>query len=285
MPEMVRIQGGCFEMGSPVGESGREGDERQHRVCVEGFELGAKEVTVGEFQRFVEATGYRTDAERDAGGKNGCFAYGRCDRKPCRGWADWASTKWAYLGSADWSCPNRNQPNVPGHPVACVSWNDAAAYIDWLNGELGPGWRLPTEAEWEYAARAGTTGSRYWGDDESAACRNANVADKAHGWSPGFPCDDGQKWSAPVGSYGPNPWGLYDMLGNVWEWTCSNYMARYGGEEKVCARADDSGSARSLRGGSWDSNPGLVRAPDRHRNLPENRLSYVGFRLARTITP
>ena len=274
-PDMVSIRAGCFEMGSPPGEKGRDDDERLHRVCVEGFQLGKYEVTVGEFRRFVTATGYRTDAERDTGGNDGCFAYDENDKK----------TPWTYHEWADWRTPNRRQGNRDDHPVSCVSWNDAVAYIEWLNRAAGGGWRLPTEAEWEYAARAGTQSARYWGDGDSGACRYASVADKGHGWEPNFDCDDGFKWVAPVGRFQSNTWGLKDMLGNVWEWTCSGYDAAYGGAEKRCLSKKEATPLRALRGGSWGYTPRFLRAAIRSRNQPVNRDDGSGFRLARTLTP
>jgi formylglycine-generating enzyme required for sulfatase activity len=274
-PELVRITGGCFQMGSPAGEKDRDADEGQHQVCVEGFSLAKRELTVGEFRRFVAAMGYRTDAERDAGGHDGCWAYDRDDQK----------NPWAYRSWADWRTPNRYQVNRDDHPVACVSWNDAQAYLDWLNREAGGGWRLPTEAEWEYAARAGTATARYWGEAEKDACAYANIADQAHGWTPNFQCDDGFKFVAPVGRFKPNAWGLHDMLGNLQEWTCSGYAENYGSEEKTCLSKKDAKSPRVLRGGSWGLNPRDARAAFRNRDRPENRNDGVGFRLARTLAP
>ncbi len=155
-PDLVRIPAGCFQMGSPGSETGRDEDERQHEACVTAFEIGKDEVTVGEFKRFVEATNHRTDAERNAGGKEGCFAWSATDGK-----ADWRA-------GTDWRNPGFTQRD--NYPVVCVSWNDAIAYTVWLNRDTGQNYRLPTEAEWEYAARAGTTTARYWGNDPDQAC-------------------------------------------------------------------------------------------------------------------
>jgi formylglycine-generating enzyme required for sulfatase activity len=152
-PEMVRIPGGCFEMGSPASEKGRNDDERRHPVCVEAFEIGKYEVTVGEFKRFTSVTGYRTDAERNTG-ENGCYAWSA------------AVGKWGWREGVDWHQPGYELSDA--HPVVCMSWNDALAYTAWLSKETELGYRLPTEAEWEYAARAGTMSARYWGDDRMA---------------------------------------------------------------------------------------------------------------------
>ena len=276
---MVPLDGGCFEMGSPADEDGRDEDERRHEVCVEPFELGRHEVRVGEFRRFVQATGYRTDAERNAGGESGCWALDLNDQESPWDWRDWAS----------WRRPNQYQDNRDDHPVACVSLNDAQAYLDWLNRETGGGYRLPTEAEWEYAARAGTETARYWGDDSALiqACDYANVTDRTplpngSSWSePLFDCRDGYAFAAPVGQKRPNAFGLYDMLGNLWEWTCSAYDADYGGAERRCLSKNDD-ARRVIRGGSWSINPRLLRAANRDRGAPDDRGDDLGFRLART---
>ena len=274
-PEMVDIPGGTFQMGSPESEKDRDpDDEGQHLVKVEGFKLGKTEVTVGAFRRFVEATGYKTDAERNAGGKKGCWAYDQSDK----------DKQWEYRDWASWRKPNLHQGNKDQHPVSCVSWNDAQAYIEWLNKNTAGGYRLPTEAEWEYAARGGTKTARYWGNDPNQACRYANVADqsaKQFDSSQVFQCSDGYAYAASVGSFKPNKFGLYDMLGNVWEWTCSEYDKDYGGKEKDCQTSGD--AYRVYRGGSWDGVPRRVRAAFRSHDSPGDRLYDLGFRLARTL--
>jgi serine/threonine-protein kinase PpkA len=257
-------------MGSPPGEVGREPDEIQHDVCVDDFLIGKFEVKVEAFERFVADTNYRTDAERGVGGQFGCWTFDAAN----------GGERWGYHPWAQWRKPNKQPANQPDSPVSCVSWNDARAYIAWLNQETGRTFRLPTEAEWEYAARAGTTSARYWGNGiDQEACRHASVADTGHAWEDGFPCDDQYEWVTPVGRFAPNPWGLYDMLGNVWEWTCSDYDADYGGSEKTCA-SRKSDAARVMRGGAWNSGPSPVRSAYRNRNFPESRYSFVGFRLA-----
>jgi len=263
-PTMVRIAGGCFAMGSPNEEGGRDSDERQHRVCVEEFQLAKHEVTVGEFRAFVQATGYRTEAER----WDGCYS--------------WDGKAWKKDASKNWRSPGFEQGER--HPVVCVSWNDAQAYVAWLNRETAGRYRLPTEAEWEYAARAGTVTSSHWGNDPEA-CRYANVHDETSkrvnkfDW-PYHRCDDGYSVTAPVGRFEPNGYRLYDMLGNVREWACSAYRAAYGGEEKRCA--DDEGGRRVFRGGAWPNGPGAVRAAARVWRPAGARGSGLGFRLAMT---
>jgi formylglycine-generating enzyme required for sulfatase activity len=154
-PEMVRIKGGSFRMGDIQGE-GLDREKPVHSVSVARFAMGRYEVTVGEFRQFVNATGYKTDAEK----QGSCWTY---------------AGGWKKVKGANWRKPKFSQTDT--HPVVCVSWNDATAYAAWLSQQTGHTYRLPTEAQWEYAARAGTTTSRYWGNNPNEACRYANVHD------------------------------------------------------------------------------------------------------------
>ena len=155
-------------------------------------------------------------------------------------------------------------------PVINVSWHDVITYAEWLSQQTGKQYRLPTEAEWEYAARAGTTTAYYWGDEVGR--NNANCNGCGSQWD--------NKQTAPVGSFKPNPWGLYDMLGNVWQWTCSAWSNPYDGSEQRC---QTTGVAyRVFRGGSWLYDPRDVRAASRPDYAPSNRDFSLGFRLART---
>jgi formylglycine-generating enzyme required for sulfatase activity len=240
--EFVWIPKGCDDIGSPKTEEGRGDDEHQHRVCVEGFWLGMHEVTNTQFRRF------RSD--HDSG---------------------------EYQG---------HSLNGDHQPVVNVDWHAATAFAAWLSQKTGERLRLPTEAEWEYAARAGTETARYWGDSPDQACVYANVYDRTAEsvLGPGYPhhaCEDSYAVSAPVGRLRPNLFGLYDTLGNVWEWTCSDYDAAYGGAEKECA-SKGSDARRLVRGGAWHSKPRYVRSADRFRNTPHYHNTNVGFRLART---
>jgi sulfatase modifying factor 1 len=279
-PEMVAIPAGGFGMGSPASEAGREEREGPlHRVTLgRPFALAKYEVTVGEFRAFVQATNYRTDAENNVGNAEGCFIL---DTVP--------GGKNGYRSGHYWDNPGFNQG--ARHPVVCVSWNDAKAYVKWLAEKTGKGYRLPSEAEWEYAARAGTTTARYWGDDPNQACGYANVADQSKGpgaYANGFgskhECNDGNFFAAPVGSYRANAFGLHDMLGNAWEWTedCAN---------PGYADAPSDGSAwttgdcakRVARGGGWGSRPGYVRAAYRSGSGATVRIDNFGFRPARML--
>jgi formylglycine-generating enzyme required for sulfatase activity len=266
-PEMVRIPAGTFLMGSPKGEKDREGDEEQHQVRIKGdFAIGKYEVTVEQFRRFVEAAGYRTEAE--TGG--GCYY--------------WDGKDWKQDPSKTWRKPGFEQSDA--HPVVCVSWNDAVAYTEWLSAQTGQRYRLPTEAEWEYAARAGTQTAYYWGNNPDEGCIYANGADQTAkkqflDWTI-MECRDGYVYTAPVDRFQANAWGLHNMLGNVWEWTCSEYKESYGGAEQRCVNKNASG-LRVLRGGSWNYPPGWLRAASRYWSVPDYRRDLGGFRLARNL--
>ncbi len=173
------------------------------------------------------------------------------------------------------SATGREKPGDQGwgrdrRPVINVSWLDAMAYAEWLSEQTGKRYRLPTEAEWEYAARAGTTTAYYWGDQVGR--NNANCNSCGSQW-------DGRQ-TAPVGSFQPNRWGLYDMLGNVWQWTCSAWSNSYDGSEQRCQTTGD--AYRVVRGGSWNRLPRRVRAAYRGIGAPSYRNDNLGFRLART---
>jgi len=159
-------------------------------------------------------------------------------------------------------------------PVIMVSWHDATAYAEWLSQQTGQQYRLPTEAEWEYAARAGTETKYWWGNEigkNRAACDGCGAE---WGW-------DAKRMTAPVGSFAPNPFKLYDILGNVWEWTCSEYENKYAGKEQRCAKKGNKNNRLSLRGGSWDNDTARMRSANRFDRRPADRIVNVGFRLAR----
>ncbi len=282
-PRMVSIKGGCFRMGQRpedkawlIDRIGKEkyenyySDETPYTACVDDFQLAEHEVTVREFTRFVRASGYVTDAEKNP--DKGCWAYSK-------------NNGWGWRAGRSWRNPNPEQPNRMDHPVSCVSYNDAQAYVDWLAKETGQPYRLPTEAEFAYALRAGSQTRFPWGDEvDERACGYANVADettyKGRSWSdPVFPCKDGYFFTAPVKQFKPNAWGLYDLSGNLWEWTCSAYTSKLGSEAERCSREKD--AKRVLRGGSWSHDPRFLRSADRSWDNPVDRDCNVGFRVAR----
>jgi formylglycine-generating enzyme required for sulfatase activity len=183
----------------------------------------------------------------------------------------------------------RNKPSDWGwgrgnRPVINVSWYDATAYAEWLSQQTGQKYRLPTEAEWEYAARAGTDTKYWWGNTASHEYANYGVDS---GWGGLAKGKDRWKYTAPVGSFAPNPFGIYDTVGNVWEWTCSEYENRYKGQEKTCknkAKIKTDGENQShfvLRGGSWGVDAGGARTANRDGWRPSVRAGLGGFRLAR----
>jgi formylglycine-generating enzyme required for sulfatase activity len=259
-PEMVWIPAGSFRMGDIQG-GGHDDEKPVHQVSVERFAMGKYEVTVGEFRRFVKASGYKTDAEK----KGSCYTLGNNE-------------------GASWRDPHFSQSDA--HPVVCVSWNDSVAYAEWLSTQTGQTYRLPTEAEWEYAARAATNTVRYWGNDPDKACVYANVADqtakqKYSNWTI-HNCTDGYVHIAPVGKFKPNRFGLYDVLGNIWEWTCSEYEDKYKGKEKRCSGKNRAKNTDlSLRGGSCNFGATRVRSAIRFRWTVSYRDGNLGLRVAK----
>ena len=267
-PEMAVLPAGSYRMGSPSYEQGRQDNEGPVHDVTFGapFAIGVYEVTVAEFGRFADETGY------SAGSSCWTFEGGKYEERTGRGWRN----------------PGFGQSG--GHPAACVNWNDAQAYAAWLSRRTGEDYRLPSESEWEYAARAGTATSRYWGEGESGQCGHANGADASlkerYSQWPTSSCRDGHAHTAPGGSFTANGWGLHDMLGNVWEWTedCSN--GSYAG-----APADGSAweygdcAKRVFRGGSWGDGPSVLRAAYRFGGTAGVRNSSFGFRVARTLAP
>jgi formylglycine-generating enzyme required for sulfatase activity len=271
-PALRPIPAGTYLMGD-ASAGGSADEQPAHTVHIEAFELGTYEVTVGEYRRFTEAAGYRTDAEKNSGGRAGCAILDVGVAMP------------AYREGTSWRSPGFAQTEE--HPVVCLSYADVEAYIDWLKRESGQAWRLPTEAEWEYAARAGSTTAFPWGDSATDACRYANGADltptpNGASWPLKLDCSDGAIYTAPVGHYAANPWGLHDMIGNAWEWTADCYAPGY-------TQAPDDGSAvtlpacpkRSIRGGGWPYPASFLRVTNRGGSAATLRANDRGFRLAR----
>ena len=290
-PEMVVIAAGRFRMGSPEAEAGRSNDEGpQHWVSVvKPFALARCEVTMGEFRRFVNEMEYETDAEQE-------------DNAGCYG-IDTELTEWRPSKERNWRKPGFEQSD--NHPVVCVSWNDARAYAAWLSARTGGRYRLPTEAEWEYAARGRPadpvsdgsplqpTQSRFWGDQPATACEFANVGDRSLQREISVSddvfhqCEDNWAYTAPVGSYFSNPFGLNDILGNVWEWTKDCWHENYDQapfDGSAWEQADDGDcNRRVVRGGGWLNEPGRVRSANRYRFNRDVANFDLGFRLARDL--
>lgn len=242
--KLVDLKGECFSLGSPDSQIERYFNEKPKRVCVEDFSISQHEITNAQYRQFKP--------DHDSG---------------------------AYVTTANQSF----SLNGDQQPAVEVSWQDAAAFADWLSERTGRHYRLPTEAEWEYAARAKTTAPRYWGDSATKACSYANVTDQtaqSH-WNAEtiHNCEDGYAVTAPVGSLRPNKYQLYDMLGNVSEWTCSKYQSDYDHEATKCTEKNAETERRTVRGGSWDDIPRMVRVSDRDGRHPKLRENDLGFRL------
>ena len=276
-PEMVVVPAGSFLMGSSDEETARdveaavphnefkfakestEFEHPQHPVSIDrSFALGKHRVTRGEFAVFAHETGYLTEG--------GCTL--------------WIDHKYPVLPEASWQNPGFTQTDRD--PVVCVSWQDAKAYVAWLNAKLaahvpamGDGiYRLPSEAEWEYAARAGTRTLRWWGDPIGVG--NADCDGCGSVWD--------KKKPATAGSFQTNPFGLSDVLGTAWEWTEDCWNETYAGAPGD-GSAWTSGMCEShvMRGGAWANHPWVLRSAVRSKETSDQRTNYIGFRVARTL--
>ncbi|MDX2225038.1 MAG: SUMF1/EgtB/PvdO family nonheme iron enzyme, partial [Rhodospirillaceae bacterium] len=256
---MIDIPAGSFAMGSPSGDP----DEVPVRtVNVKAFKLAKLEVTVGEFRRFVAQSGYA----------------------PARGCNRYVEGKLTFDPALAWDAPAF--PQTDNHPVVCVGWIDAMAYIAWYNAETGARYRLPSEAEFEYAA---TTGGQPTGSDPNV-CSTANIMDATaltasagrfvlgdpnqykSGELPAIACRDGHPFTAPAGSYTANRYGLHDLLGNAWEYVADCIGPNYEGTPTDGSAVDAPGcTKRGIRGGSWNIGPKFARFQNRSSVSPETR--------------
>jgi formylglycine-generating enzyme required for sulfatase activity len=251
-PELVRLPPGEFLMGSPESEGGRldvEGPQRL--VTIERpFVIGRYPVTVDQFAAFVADSGY------DVG-------------TTCR---QWTGTDWVERPG---SFRDPGFAQTGDHPAVCVSWEDAQVYVRWLSSRLGLQVRLPSEAEWEYAARAGTTTPYWWGTSIADGQANFKAGADGH-W---------RQHTVPVRTFEPNPWGIYQVHGNVWEWIEDGWSPSYAGApQDGRVRQETASSKRVVRGGSWLNGPRGVRSARRHAAEPGLRRSDIGFRIAAAVT-
>jgi formylglycine-generating enzyme required for sulfatase activity len=260
-PEMVTIPGGSFHMGDLSG-TGYSNQGPAHQVTIEPFQMGKYEVTKAEFASFIKASGYQTDAEKNTDGDMGCLV----DK----------GGNWEWQAGTSWQKHLFKQTD--NDPVVCISWNDASAYIEWLKGQSGKNYRLPTEAEWEHAARAGSKTLYPWGDEASHEHANYGKDECCGGFIQGR---DQWEHTSPVGSFPANAYGLHDMHGNVWEWAEDCWNRSYEGAPTDGAAWNSGSCSRHvIRGGSWDDKPKVLRSPYRNKDHTEDRGNYIGFRLA-----
>jgi len=266
----VNIPGGCYRMGDSFGH-GLEGELPVHEVCVDDFALGKGPVTVGEFRAFVKATGYKTEAERRGG---------------CGIWTFAPVERVRFDPKKNWQAPGF--PQDDRHPVVCVTWNDADAYAAWLARATGIAYRLPTEAEYEYAARSGGKPYEYaWGSgpvsanvyDEAAMQRFLIKSKPESALYRGY--DDGYAYTSPVGSFKHNELGLYDMAGNVCVWLADRYGETYYADSpRDNPTGPVGGSQRMLRGSTWADDKRQTRTPLRIWYDPQTNSNDTGMRLA-----
>jgi formylglycine-generating enzyme required for sulfatase activity len=281
-PRMRNVPGGTFLIGSPDDEPGRHKNEGpQRQLSIHAFAVSETEVTVGQFAAFVKATKRAMPT--------GCDTHG-----------DGADGNWDRAPSASWRSPGFAQG--PHHPVVCITWQDARDYAAWLATRTGHPYRLLYEAEWEYAARAGTTTAFYWGTAEEESCAYANGGDRSllqalPAWAKAIAqaqkegeagahiieCADGAGFTRPVGQLRANAFGLHDMTGNAWEWVEDCFAAGAYDQLSAAGRpaSSDGCSTHRARGGSWDDYGIDLRSARRTSALPTDaRRNDTGFRVA-----
>jgi len=278
-PEMVIVPPGTFMLGTSADEPEVDRDRGEAPPLAvtinRAYAIGRYEITVAQFRAFVDATQYplRGDCRIATGGA------------------------WVRLADHNWRNPGFGRAQADNEPVVCVSWDDAKAYADWLSKATGKSYRLPSETEWEYAARGGTTTPRYFGDRDSdedsvlsVACDYANVYDASavvelpFGY-PSARCSDAHTYTAPVASFKPNAFDLYDMIGNVREWLHDCYTGSYVGRPPDGRAWEWAGGCelRGVRGGSWATRPSESRAAMRGGEPQGLRQSDLGFRVVREL--
>lgn len=249
--DLVYVRGGSFEMGSEKGES----DEKpMHTITLSNYFIGKYEVTVGQFRKFIAATGYKTSADINGGSYL------------------WNGSQWKLQPGINWEYDAlgfKRPETEENHPVIHVSWTDALEYTKWLSSVTGKAFRLPTEAEWEFAARGGMSSNGY----TFAGSNDINQV----AWS----LDNKSNQTFPVGKKQPNELGIYDMTGNVWEWCNDWYDADYYAKSpSTNPQGSKSGLFKVIRGGSWGGLSNFNRVTFRYRYFPGNRGKFNGFRIA-----
>ena len=269
-PEMVVIPPGEFDMGFDGGEPDRYEGAVHHVKISAPFALGRYELTTGEYREFVKATGHISGTDCNiATGADVNFVKGR----------DWQNP--GYYGRAA----------KANDPVVCVNWLDVRAYVDWLAKRTGKPYRLISESEWEYAARAGSYTPYPWGEAADQGCITANIYDRTAAKAlklkvPPADCTDGSAAMAAVGSRKPNPFGLYDIIGNAWEWLEDCYAVPYAADVPVDGKpyeAPGTCERRVVRGGGWSSGTFRDRSSWRGRDKVDLVTYLFGTRIARDL--
>jgi len=266
-PEMVVIPPGSFVMGHDGGVSEDRYEGPQHTVNISySFAFGLLEITTSQFREFVDETDHTA-------GTN-------CSM--------WTGKTIENIDGNDWRNPGYGRPPLDEDPAACLDWHDAKAYAAWLAEKTGQPYRLPTEAEWEYVAHGGGSTTYAWGENPDGGCEVANYYDQsAAGLRPWdtAACNDGNPMVAPVGSLSPNAFGIYDVIGNVWEWTEDCHVVPYGVQPTDGSAHQVAGSCekRVMRGGAWHSRATWQRPTFRGRD-PEDFVTQVfGMRVVRDL--
>ncbi len=276
-PEMVIVPAGEVLIGSDQDEIGRKKGERNRikAVIKAPFAMATTEVTLGQFRVFMEETRYKSKIPTYKG-------------EPLVGCNYFDGKGYGYIAGHNWQNPG--YPQREDAPVVCVSWSDAAAYVAWLSEKTGRTYRIPSAVEFEYASRAGSSAPWFWGTDPAKACDYANIGDRTfverYPKRPAFPCNDGYVYTAPVKQFKSNAFGLYDMVGNAWEWTNDCFISDLGqtpadgssqlGSEKECG-------FRTPKGGSWISGISWSRAAVRSKDGADYKSFMLGFRVAATL--
>lgn len=267
-PEMVVMPPGQYFFGSPPDEPGRDNDEGpQVHVRLTPFAVSRFEITRSEFSDFVTASGHKPITSCYIASENG---------------------RWDPRADANWRAAGFAQDE--NHPVVCVSWTDANAYVHWLNSMVpGEPYRLLSESEWEYVARAGSATPFWWGTEQAEFCSFANGGDADArdifpDWTRAGDCSDGYAYTAPVGAYPENAYGVSDLVGNVWEWTADCYQASLSDQSADGKPIDvESCEKRVVRGGAWDFSALYLRTAYRGAWFPEQGFANFGFRVARDL--
>ncbi len=272
-PTLVAIRPGHFLMGSADDEPDRQANEGPQRLVTipKPFAISRCEITVGQFRQFVEEAQYYTTAEKNG---KGCLIW-NADKK-----------QGEQVSERNWKNPGFTQTDQ--HPVVCVSWDDAQAYVHWLSRKTDAPYRLPTEAEWEYAARGGTRTTRFYRDNHQCSYANGLGQEAqtiaASDWVLAD-CRDPYVNTAPVASFAANPFGLFDLLGNVAEWTQDCWHSNYDNAPKDGSAwlEKDEGNCgiRVVRGGSWNNDPLDLRSANRGRLGTDVAGNLLGFRISR----